>query len=286
MKGVSAGSAATTSADRNTLTPAFYLGSNPYSIVSQESTVASRTGSGGQLPFTINTATGVISVNGAVNLDFEIKSSYKVVVQVIDNGGLKANATFTILLTNANDAPFWLSVPTLNAIQIDTQTLSPALGPFAQDQDFDAAGSTEQLSYSIDSGNGESIFAIDSFKYTINHDKSYDLDLKGSLDRKIQQYADTLNNLHIDAPLPEFLINHFEDIEFSVVLGFHDGDTFRQLLFKRIINKVTLQKILQSKEKSIDKIYYHTVANTSYSLPYSTFTVRQLAKKRLKELKK
>jgi hypothetical protein len=162
MKGVSAGSAATTSADRNTLTPAFYLGSNPYSILSQESTIASRTGSGGQSPFTINTATGVISVNGAVNLDFEIKSSYKVVVQVIDNGGLKANATFTILLTNVNEAPFWLSVPTLNAIQIDTQTLSPALGPFAQDQDFNGTGNTEQLTYSIDSGNSQAIFAIDA----------------------------------------------------------------------------------------------------------------------------
>jgi hypothetical protein len=96
MKGVSAGSAATTSADRNTLTPSFYLGSNPYSILTQESTVASRTGSGGQSPFTINSATGVISVNGAVNLDFETKRSYSVVVQVMDNGGLTASATFTI----------------------------------------------------------------------------------------------------------------------------------------------------------------------------------------------
>jgi hypothetical protein len=162
MKGVSAGSAATTSADRNTLTPGFYLGANPYSILSQESTVASRTGSGGQSPFTINPATGVISVNGAVNLDFETKSSYKVVVQVIDNGGLKANATFTISLTNVNEAPFWLTVPTLNAIQLDLQTLSPALGLFAQDQDFNGTGNTEQLTYSIDSGNSQLIFAIDA----------------------------------------------------------------------------------------------------------------------------
>jgi len=162
MKGVTAGSAATTSADRNTLTPGFYLGANPYSILSQESTVSSRTGSGGQSPFTINSATGVISVNGAVNLDFESKSSYKVVVQVIDNGGLKANATFTITLTNVNEAPFWLTVPTLNAIQIDLQTLSPALGLFAQDQDFNGTGNTEQLTFLIDSGNGQSIFGIDA----------------------------------------------------------------------------------------------------------------------------
>jgi hypothetical protein len=162
MKGVSVGSAATTSADRNTLTPAFYLGANPYSILSQESTVASRTGSGGQSPFTINSATGVISVNGAVNLDFETKRTYSVIVQVIDNGGLKANATFTIVLTNVNEAPFWLTVPTLNAIQIDLQTLSPALGPFAQDQDFNGTGNTEQLTYSIDSGNSQLIFAIDA----------------------------------------------------------------------------------------------------------------------------
>jgi hypothetical protein len=101
-------------------------------------------------------------VNGAVNLDFETKRSYSVVVQVMDNDGLKANATFTILLTNVNEAPFWLSVPTLNAVQINLQTLSPALGLFTQDQDFNGTGNTEQLTYSIDSGNSQSIFAIDA----------------------------------------------------------------------------------------------------------------------------
>jgi hypothetical protein len=162
MKGMGVGTVSTSTSDRNTLTPGFYLGANPYSILSQETTIASRTGSGDQSPFIINTATGVISVNGAVNLDFETKSSYKVIVQVIDNGGLKANATFTILLTNVNEAPFWLTVPTLNAIQIDLQTLSPALGPFALDQDFNGTGNSERLSYSIDSGNSQAIFAIDS----------------------------------------------------------------------------------------------------------------------------
>jgi hypothetical protein len=129
MKGVSVGSAATTSADRNTLTPAFYLGANPYSILSQESTVSSRTGSGGQSPFTINPSTGVISVNGAVNLDFETKRTYSVVVQVIDNGGLKANATFTIVLTNVNEAPFWLSVPWL-FVPATAQAPSIAVSPY------------------------------------------------------------------------------------------------------------------------------------------------------------
>ena len=158
MKGVSAGSAATTSADRNTLTPAFYLGANPYSILSQETTIASRTGSGGQSPFTINTATGVLSVNGAVNLDFETKSSYKVIVQVIDNGGLKANATFTILLTNVNEAPYWLSVPWLY-VPATAQAPSIAISPYAVDLDANDA-LTYTMSASLPYGNPSNTFAI------------------------------------------------------------------------------------------------------------------------------
>jgi uncharacterized membrane protein len=160
MKGVSVGSAATTSADRNTLTPGFYLGANPYSILSQESTVASRTGSGGQPPFTINSATGVISVNGAVNLDFETKRSYSVVVQVMDNGGLTASATFTILLTNVNEAPYWLTVPLL-FVPASSQAPRIAMSPYSQDQDMNGA-LTYTLSASLPYGNPSTTFAINS----------------------------------------------------------------------------------------------------------------------------
>jgi hypothetical protein len=160
MKGVSAGSAATTSADRNTRTPAFFLGATPYSIISQESTIASRTGSGGQFPFVINPSTGVISVSGAVNLDFEAKRTYSVVVQVIDNGGLTASATFTIVLSNVNEAPYWLSVPWLY-VPASSQAPRIAISPYAQDQDANGALAFS-LSASLPFGNPSTTFAINS----------------------------------------------------------------------------------------------------------------------------
>jgi hypothetical protein len=163
LAGFSVGSVAPFASDPNTRTPAFYLFSGSYSILSQDKTVSSPTGAGGASPFSINAATGALSVSGAVNLDYEAKVAYSVVVQVIDAGGLKANATFTVILTNVNEVPFWQKVPMLFARAFETQTLSPNIAqPFVWDQDLNVSSTGEYLTFNITSGNAAGIFSIDS----------------------------------------------------------------------------------------------------------------------------
>jgi len=75
---------------------------------------------------------------GRPNLDFEVKAAYTLVVQVTDNGGLTANATFAVSLTNVNEAPYWAMLPpVISARAAITQALTPAVGaPYSTDQDL------------------------------------------------------------------------------------------------------------------------------------------------------
>ena len=159
--GVAVGNVALFASDPNTRTPGFYLSATSFSILSQERTVSSPTGSGGANPFAIS-GTGALTVSGAVNLDFEAKATYLVVVQVMDAGGLKANATFTVTLTNVNEAPFWTTGSVgVNARETDApQTLTPIASQFAWDQDLNVTANNEVLTYSIFSGNTNNWFSI------------------------------------------------------------------------------------------------------------------------------
>jgi len=95
-------------------------------------------------------------------LDFETKSTYSIVVEVTDLGGLKASATFTVRLTNVNEAPYWATaLPVLSAKAAVLQTLKPALGaPYAADQDLNVTATGDGLTFSIVSGNLPGYFGI------------------------------------------------------------------------------------------------------------------------------
>ena len=150
------GNTALTTSDPNTRTSGFYLGT--WSIVSQDATVATTVpGSGGATtaggavaPFAINPATGALTVNGVVNLDYEVKQLYSVNVRITDNGGLSSNATFFVQLLNVNEAPYWkLPLPALYVRQQDLQVLSPALGAYASSEGLLVASTNEVLTFSI-----------------------------------------------------------------------------------------------------------------------------------------
>ncbi|MBH0192734.1 MAG: cadherin repeat domain-containing protein, partial [Nitrospira sp.] len=55
--------------------------------------------------FAINSSTGVITVADGSLLDYEAVPSHTVTVRVTDSGGLTYDETFTIHLTNVNEAP-------------------------------------------------------------------------------------------------------------------------------------------------------------------------------------
>ena len=55
--------------------------------------------------FAINSSTGVITVANSSLLNYETATSHSVTVRVTDNGGLTYDETFTINVTNVNEAP-------------------------------------------------------------------------------------------------------------------------------------------------------------------------------------
>ena len=55
--------------------------------------------------FAINASTGQITVANGTLLDYEAATSHDVTVRVTDQGGLTFDKTFTLALTNVNEAP-------------------------------------------------------------------------------------------------------------------------------------------------------------------------------------
>ena len=54
---------------------------------------------------TSRSTTGVVTVANGALLDYETAASHQIVVRTTDQGGLTFDKTFTIGLTNVNDAP-------------------------------------------------------------------------------------------------------------------------------------------------------------------------------------
>ena len=65
--------------------------------------------------FAINASTGEITVADGTLLDYESATSHSVTVRVTDAGGLTYDETFTINLTNVNEAPTDLSLSAQHA---------------------------------------------------------------------------------------------------------------------------------------------------------------------------
>ncbi|MBL0135861.1 MAG: cadherin repeat domain-containing protein, partial [Chitinophagaceae bacterium] len=107
--------------------------------------------------FAINASTGAITVANTTALNYEATPSFALIVKVQDNGtvSLSSQATITINLTNANDAPvisnqsFLIAENSSNGTSVGTV--------IATDPD---AGQT--LTYSILSGNTSTAFAINA----------------------------------------------------------------------------------------------------------------------------
>ncbi|WFP52110.1 cadherin domain-containing protein [Methylomonas sp. EFPC3] len=75
--------------------------------------------------FAINTATGQITVADGSLLNYEAAASHNITVRATDTGGLSVDKTFTLSLTNVNEAPV-INSASLSLNEGDTVTLSAA----------------------------------------------------------------------------------------------------------------------------------------------------------------
>ena len=108
--------------------------------------------------FAINASTGEITVANSAALDTKTNPSITVNVQVTDNGAPTLNAATTVAITvgDVNEAPVFQSEPYAFSIA-ENVAVGTAVGSVpALDQDLPA----QTLTYSITSGNGAGVFAI------------------------------------------------------------------------------------------------------------------------------
>ena len=96
-----------------------------------------------------------LQVANAALLDFEDATSHAVTVRVTDAGGLTYDKTFTIDITDVNEAP----IVGDQAFAVDENQLAGAVVGTVVASDPDAA---DTLSYAITAGNGAGLFAIDA----------------------------------------------------------------------------------------------------------------------------
>lgn len=121
------------------------------------------------------------------------------------------------------------------------------------------------------------------------------------MDYNINIYADSLNFWSVGNPLPNFLFDaHFDllNTRFTndcfIKLQFI---SFRKAIFDRVVNEEVLRTIVASKDKRLDDRYdpkelkriqenYPSIHGATYpDLPYMKYSTRELAERRLKELR-
>jgi hypothetical protein len=112
------------------------------------------------VPFSIDPTLGAVSVSGA--LDREQQPAYTVSVVCSDKGSppRTATAALVVRISDVNDNAPMFAFPTLSvSLSEDTSITSLVASMLASDADF---GSNAAVSYSIQSGNDEGKFKIDT----------------------------------------------------------------------------------------------------------------------------
>ncbi len=146
--------------------------------------------------FSINTGTGVLTVNNSTVLNYEVTTSFGLTVRVQDNGqgNLYSQATVTVNITNVNETPnivsqtFSIAENSLNGQQVGIVV--------ASDPD---AGQT--LSYTIISGNTGNAFSINTGTgaLTVNNSTALNYEVTTSFGLTVRVQDNGQGNLYSQA---------------------------------------------------------------------------------------
>ena len=111
--------------------------------------------------FSINPATGLISLAPGKSLDFESKSSYKLNVSASNSSNTTDSATITINVTDVADHSPSIADQSVS-IKEDANSGSSILNLADSNSDKDLDADGEALTYSITSGNADNLFSINA----------------------------------------------------------------------------------------------------------------------------
>ncbi len=177
------------------------------------------------LAFAINTITGTLSVNYSGSLNYELISTFELVVRVQDNGPgtLYSQAIVTISLIDVNENPELLNQTfSINENSVNGQQVGTVV---ATDPD---AGQT--LTYSIINGNSDNAFAINANTgvLSVNHSSALNYEVTPSFGLTVRVQDNGQGNLYSQATVTVNLtdVNENPDINnqaFSINENSPDG---------------------------------------------------------------
>ncbi len=136
--------------------------------------------------FAIDSTTGQITVANGSLLDFETTTSHSITVRVTDQGGLTYDESFTIAVTNTNDAPiltpYFPTLPLTEDSAPYSNTVAALLGTSVSDPDPGAvegiavtsiSGSIGTLEYSLNGTNWITVGSVSSTSALLLRETDY-----------------------------------------------------------------------------------------------------------------
>ncbi len=130
-------------------------------------------------PFSINSATGQVTVANPAALNFESSPQFTLQVKVTDGGAGSLNVTQSVVinLIDANDAP---SIPAGQILSVPENSNAGATVGTVTASDPDTTAPNKTLSYSITGGNTNSAFTINPGTGAITVNNSAQLDFEAT----------------------------------------------------------------------------------------------------------
>lgn len=101
----------------------------------------------------------------------------------------------------------------------------------------------------------------------------------------IQTFADSINST-VDNNLPNFIYDECFDYNNSLLEGFHSNLSSRWKVLEKVTNLFALETILNSNDKSLKAKCSKSFNKEIMEMQFARKSYFQLAKKRLKEIKK
>ena len=107
----------------------------------------------------------------------------------------------------------------------------------------------------------------------------------------LQPFIDSLNNYKVGNELPFFLnIVDFDTKNAGYWDNFHSPISLRKQIFDNVENQIVLEQIINSDNKHYKKIYRIEKANNNAfsdnSIPFSKYSIKEIAQFRLDEIQK